>query len=148
MAGHPPILPDPPRRPPTVVARMSGQDSISPGSPGRVCWRRRGTCFASMSGVDAAARFLRQAPRSNDDLAFLLGRLGFPGATEVGPIDFDMATSVEVLGDLEGELGAAVAPVDGWVSIWGPLLVADPEAVADLSRGGAALTLMLEGASG
>jgi hypothetical protein len=80
--------------------------------------------------------------------AFLLGRLGFPGATEVGPIDFDSATSVEVLGDLEGGLGAAVAAVDGWVSIWGPFLVADPDAVAHLSSGGAALTLMLEGASG
>jgi hypothetical protein len=80
--------------------------------------------------------------------AFLLGRLGFPGATEIGPIDFDTATSVEVLDDLEGWLGAAVASVDGWVSIWGPFLAADPDAVTRLSRGGAALTLMLEGASG
>lgn len=87
----------------------------------------------------------------SDDLpgaAFLLGRLGFPGATEAGSIDFDAATSAGVLDDLEGGLGAAVATVDGWVSIWGPLLAADPVAVADLSRGGAALTLTLEGASG
>jgi hypothetical protein len=80
--------------------------------------------------------------------AFLLGQLGFPGATEVGPIDFDSATSVTVLDDLEGGLGAAVASVEGWVSIWGPFLAADPAALADLSRGGAALTLILEGASG
>jgi hypothetical protein len=80
--------------------------------------------------------------------ALLLGQLGFPGATEVGPIDFDAATSVEVLDDLEGGLGAAVASVDGWVSICGPFLAADPDAAAHLSRGGAALTLMLEGASG
>ena len=80
--------------------------------------------------------------------AFLLGRLGFAGATEVGPIDFDAATSVMVLDELEGGLGAAVAAVGGWVSIWGPFLVADPVALADLSRGGSALTLMLEGASG
>ena len=79
---------------------------------------------------------------------FLLGRLGFPGATEVGPIDFDTAASVAVFEALEGGLGAAVTRVDGWVSIWGPLLVADPDAVGHLSRGGAALTLMLEGASG
>jgi hypothetical protein len=79
--------------------------------------------------------------------AFLLGQLGFPGATEVGPIDFDSATSITVLDDLEGGLGAALASVDGWVSIWGPFLVADPDAVAHLSRGGAALTLILEGAS-
>src|SRR5262249_47406781 len=80
--------------------------------------------------------------------AFLLGQLGFPGAAVVGPIDFDTATSVEVLDGLEGGLGAAVASVGGWVSIWGPFLVADPDAVAHLSRGGAALALMLEGASG
>jgi hypothetical protein len=80
--------------------------------------------------------------------ALLLGQLGFPGATEVGPIDFDSATSVTVLDDLEGGHGAALASVDGWVSIWGPFLVAEPDAVAHLSRGGAALTLILEGASG
>ncbi len=80
--------------------------------------------------------------------AFLLGLLGFPGATETGPIDFETATSVEVLEDLEGGLGAAVARVDGWVSIWGPFLVADSDAVARLSSGGAALTLILEGATG
>jgi hypothetical protein len=79
---------------------------------------------------------------------FLLGLLGFPGATEVGPIDFDTATSVQVFDALEGGLGAAVGMVDGWASIWGPLLVADPDAVGHLSRGGTALTLMLEGASG
>jgi hypothetical protein len=45
--------------------------------------------------------------------ALLLGQLGFPGATEVGPIDFDTATSVEVLDNLEGGLGAAIAAVDG-----------------------------------
>jgi hypothetical protein len=80
--------------------------------------------------------------------AFLLGRLGFPGALELGPIDFDSATSVEILEALEGGLGAAVARVDSWVSIWGPFLVAGPDAVARFSRGGAALTMMLEGASG
>ena len=80
--------------------------------------------------------------------ALLLGRLGFAGAAEVGPIDFDAATSFMVVDDLGGGLGAAVASVDGWVSIWGPFLVADPAAVADLSRGGSALTLMLEGGTG
>ncbi len=80
--------------------------------------------------------------------AFLLGRLGFPGATEIGPIDFEGATSIGVFDMLEGSLGAAVASVDGWISIWGPFLVADSDAVAHLSRGGAALSLMLEGASG
>lgn len=80
---------------------------------------------------------------------FLLGRLGFPGATEVGPIDFDAATSIGLLDDdHEGEGVAAVASVDGWVSIWGPFLAADPDALADFSRGGAALTLILEGVSG
>jgi hypothetical protein len=81
-------------------------------------------------------------------IPFLLGLLGFRGATEIGPIDFETATSIEVLDALEGGLGAAVATVGGWVSIWGPLLVADPDAVARLSSGGAAMTLMLEGASG
>ena len=80
--------------------------------------------------------------------AFLLGLLGFPGALEFGPIDFDSATSTAVLEALEGSLGAAVASVEGWVSIWGPLLFADSDALARLSRGGAAMTLMLEGASG
>src|SRR5690349_20668334 len=80
--------------------------------------------------------------------AFLLGLLGFPGATGIGPIDFDTAASVGVLEALEGGLGAAIASVGGWVSIWGPFLVADPDAVARLSSGGAAFTLMLEGASG
>ena len=86
----------------------------------------------------------------SDDLPgfpFLLGRLGFPGATEARPIDFDSATSATVLDD-EGGLGAAAARVDGWASIWGPMLVADPIALAELSRGGAAMTLLLEGASG
>jgi hypothetical protein len=86
-----------------------------------------------------------------DDLpdgADLLDRLGFRGATEIGPIDFEDATSIGIFDALEGGLGAAVASVDGWLSIWGPMLVADSHAVADLSRDGAALTLMLEGASG
>ena len=80
--------------------------------------------------------------------AFLLGLLGFPGATEIGPIDFDAATSFEILELLEGGMGAAVASIEGWVSIWGPFLVPDSDALAHLSRGGAALTLVLEGASG
>jgi hypothetical protein len=80
--------------------------------------------------------------------ALLLGLLGFPGAVEIGPIDFEAATSMEILEALEGGTGAAVASVEGWVSIWGPFLVADSDAVAHLSRGGAALTLILEGASG
>jgi hypothetical protein len=79
---------------------------------------------------------------------FLLGLLGFPGATEIGPIDFDTATSIGVLDALEGGLGAAVTRVGDWTSIWGPLLVADSDAVSRLSESGAALTLMLEGASG
>jgi hypothetical protein len=79
---------------------------------------------------------------------FLLGLLGFPGAKEIGPIDFDTATSLEVLNALEGDLGAAVARVEGWTSIWGPLLAADSDALSRLSAGGAVLTLMLEGASG
>ncbi len=87
----------------------------------------------------------------SDDLPgfpFLLGRLGFPGATEDRPIDFDSATSLMAIDDLEGGLGAAAAKVDGWASIWGPMVVADPIALAELSRGGAAMTLLLEGASG
>jgi hypothetical protein len=88
-----------------------------------------------------------QADRLPGNL-FLLGLLGFPGAMEIGPIDFDTATSSEVLDALEGGLGAAVARVEGWTSIWGPLLVADSDALSRLSDGGAVLTLMLEGASG
>ncbi len=79
---------------------------------------------------------------------FLLGRLGFPGATEDGPIGFGAATSAGALDDPDGGLGAAVASVDGWVAIWGPFLIADPDSLADYSRGGAALTVMLEGATG
>src|ERR1700722_1852846 len=74
--------------------------------------------------------------------------LEFPGAMEIGPIEFEAATSIEVLEALEGGLGAAVASVEGWVSIWGPFLVADSDAVAHLSKGGTALTFILEGASG
>jgi hypothetical protein len=85
---------------------------------------------------------------SPPDHVLLLGQLGFPGATEIGPIDFEEATSIGIFDTLGDRLGAAVASVDGWISIWGPLLVADSDAVADLSRGGAALTLILEGASG
>ena len=94
-----------------------------------------------------SSAILIQAESPPDD-ALLLGLLGFPGATEIGPIDFDTATSIEVLEALEGGTGAAVALVQGWVSIWGPFLVADADAVARLSKGGAALTLILEGASG
>ncbi len=91
---------------------------------------------------------LIRAERPSDQVA-LLDALGFPGATEVGPIDFESATSVMLLEALEGGLGAAVAWVGGWVSIWGPFLVADPDALArQSSDGGGALTLILEGASG
>jgi hypothetical protein len=94
-----------------------------------------------------SSAILIRAERLSDH-ALLLDSLGFPGATEIGPIDFDTATSVQVFDALEGGLGAAVASVDGWVSIWGPFLVADPDAMARLSSGGSALTLILEGASG
>jgi hypothetical protein len=81
------------------------------------------------------------------DDAALLDLLGFPGATEVGPIDFEQATSIGVFDALEDGLGAAVGRVRGWASIWGPMIDADSDVLAHLSRGGAAFTLMLEGAS-
>jgi hypothetical protein len=80
--------------------------------------------------------------------AFSPAQLGFPGAAEIGRIDFDAATSVAFFDELQGGLGAAVASMGGRVSIWGPLLVADPDAVGRLARGGSALTPVLDGASG
>lgn len=80
----------------------------------------------------------------------LLAELGFAGAepADADPIAFDEAISMMMLGELDGGLGASLAIVDGWTSLWGPLLVGDEEALARLSRAGDVVTVILEGASG
>jgi hypothetical protein len=85
-----------------------------------------------------------QVDRS-DNIPILLDELGFPGAEYIGPISFDDATSVF---DFSGSLGLSVATVDGWTSIWGPIVVADEDALVSLSRQGRVFTCIMEGASG
>lgn len=85
-----------------------------------------------------------------DDPIGLLTELGFGEAEEAdeGSVSFDEATSMMVLGELDGRMGASLATIDGWTSLWGPLLVADEEALARLSQVGDVVTVLLEGASG
>ncbi|WP_165071804.1 hypothetical protein [Paludisphaera rhizosphaerae] len=81
--------------------------------------------------------------RSGDVPAFL-EELGFPGAVYLRSVDFEEATG---LGDFGSALTVAVATVDGWTALWGPILVADQEALLRASELGPALTLIMEGAS-
>jgi hypothetical protein len=81
----------------------------------------------------------------SSSLPGFLDELGFPGATRVRSVSFEEASG---LGDPDGPLTLAVATVDGWTSIWGPLLIADGEALLRASRLGPVFTLILEGASG
>ena len=81
--------------------------------------------------------------RSGDVPAFL-DELGFPGAVFLRSVDFEEATG---LGDMGSALTVAVAVVDGWTALWGPILVADQDALVRASQQGLALTLIMEGAS-
>lgn len=78
------------------------------------------------------------------DVPELLEELGFPGAAFLKSVDFEEATA---LGGLGSALTVAVAVVDGWTALWGPILVADQDALLRASEQGLALTLIMEGAS-
>ncbi len=87
------------------------------------------------------------ADRSGD-IVGLLDEIGFPGAHRVGSTSFDEATSISIFGEFGDGPGAAVATIDGWTSIWGPILYGDTDALARISRDADVFTLLLEGASG
>ncbi|WP_165250466.1 hypothetical protein [Paludisphaera soli] len=81
----------------------------------------------------------------SDGMAEFLEELGFPEARRVRSVSFQEASG---FGDADGPLTVAVATVDGWTSIWGPLLVADGEALLRASRQAPVFTLIMEGGSG
>jgi hypothetical protein len=80
-----------------------------------------------------------------DNIVGFLEELGFSGAQYIDTVSFDAATTVA---DFDGSLRLAVATVDGWTSIWGPFLAAEPNALSRISREGPIFTLILEGATG
>lgn len=81
----------------------------------------------------------------SQDIPTFLEELGFAGAVFLRSVDFEEATG---LGDLDAPMTVAAAAVDGWTALWGPILVADQEALLRASRQGPAFTLLMEGASG